>query len=1110
MNTLLYILEEKGAQTLGMTAQGVESKKMRRGKKYIIPNCCILTLRLLFVFIFPLLDFLSDVVLIGTIVGPALESTTVCVSSSNVQHCTYGNCNGTFFKQGRWSVSGDDCGLVDQYAQDNSAGCPVDQRKGPKDSMCYTRSKHSMLFFEGQTSTHCDTITTVAECDVPKNMQYFDTGYETVSTNVPNLTVCSARADVSSSSACNNMCTVDTDVPSTTSCTSSCLSCPDRASCYARNEPKSYTEMSGESQVSGGVGMGESMSMAGGFSCVVSGEACSITNDCCSHGNSGTCTNGVCTKPPACNTYTAGSNANDHLCQWIGTDADGICARYDAAERCEKAEEPLDTTCKHNAEMGYISCEVTCSDTAEWSCTPASDAASVTECANSYSLLKCKAAYKKQHYVDTFEFTDYNGRGPPRQRSYLLAPQFDADGYATNYDSMCAQCLSCSDRILYECGTRTFLCGLCQAPISDGTTLCCGNDDWKHTTSKQLGGPGICGKNVPTAMPSKPASLAELVSNQMSDTVMEFDIVESYIDDSYRLTRDEFSAVRQRFAAGTMFVDLCGELVNDRSSPSLVFDTNLTNCEANDTNVYATTDGYTMTCKASNDASTNAEYPYRCEPESLNNISNFQLGMGLSSSFRTSLVDAFIADIDANGANAARLVGGEYANGRCPFREVGDMTTEYYDTYWFCEKSDKGAYPFVHSRFNLVVTGTTSNSCKGWTQSFGVDMNDDSLHVASAAMSPIGIPLTCTTQGSDGCSECKLLPIDFMSSSKAKSLGAESNAITAVLLVVLLITVAAKELFGLAVVIHAFFVDSGCSLDRFREFNFLDLGKDSIVGLVVSLALSTMYSKDEYLARSLVGPAHDKGPTKNLYPTLMSTVWLPLEYVEVFSEILFSIFWLLNLYSDGVYDIPEGGAVSAILISWVFGMVDLWLFRAPDLLARALTSMEKSAAAAAKAASKGGDTTSAKKTLIDVTEKSIVTADIIASVASHAAGATSVFIGTTRNSFEGKVVVRLEYEAYDSMAKKVIKELVVSARKRWELMHVSVVHRTGVVASGEASIVIAASSVHRKEAISAVEFLINRIKEAVPIWKKEIYTDGTKWKANKEAHRKPFLPGEAG
>lgn len=172
--------------------------------------------------------------------------------------------------------------------------------------------------------------------------------------------------------------------------------------------------------------------------------------------------------------------------------------------------------------------------------------------------------------------------------------------------------------------------------------------------------------------------------------------------------------------------------------------------------------------------------------------------------------------------------------------------------------------------------------------------------------------------------------------------------------------------------------------------------------------------------------------------------------------------------------------------------------------------MEKSAAAAAKAASKGGDTTSAKKTLIDVTEKSIVTADIIASVASHAAGATSVFIGTTRNSFEGKVVVRLEYEAYDSMAKKVIKELVVSARKRWELMHVSVVHRTGVVASGEASIVIAASSVHRKEAIAAVEFLINRIKEAVPIWKKEIYTDGTKWKANKEAHRKPFLPGEAG
>ena len=165
--------------------------------------------------------------------------------------------------------------------------------------------------------------------------------------------------------------------------------------------------------------------------------------------------------------------------------------------------------------------------------------------------------------------------------------------------------------------------------------------------------------------------------------------------------------------------------------------------------------------------------------------------------------------------------------------------------------------------------------------------------------------------------------------------------------------------------------------------------------------------------------------------------------------------------------------------------------------------MEKSVARVV--ASKGEEAV-ARKTLVEITDTSIDTADVINSVSSHAAGATSVFIGTTRNSFEGKVVVRLEYEAYDSMAKKVIKELVVAARKRWELMHVSVVHRTGVVASGEASIVIAASSVHRKEAIAAVEYLINRIKEAAPIWKKEIYTDGTKWKANKEARAMTSSP----
>ena len=125
--------------------------------------------------------------------------------------------------------------------------------------------------------------------------------------------------------------------------------------------------------------------------------------------------------------------------------------------------------------------------------------------------------------------------------------------------------------------------------------------------------------------------------------------------------------------------------------------------------------------------------------------------------------------------------------------------------------------------------------------------------------------------------------------------------------------------------------------------------------------------------------------------------------------------------------------------------------------------------------------------------------DATKAVASPKAGATSLFVGTTRNHFEGKPVVRLEYEAYVPMAVKEIRKVIEAARDRWDLIRVAVYHRTGVVPVGESSIIIAASSAHRKEAMNAVQFLIDTIKASVPIWKKEIYEDGTKWKANKEA-----------
>lgn len=118
-------------------------------------------------------------------------------------------------------------------------------------------------------------------------------------------------------------------------------------------------------------------------------------------------------------------------------------------------------------------------------------------------------------------------------------------------------------------------------------------------------------------------------------------------------------------------------------------------------------------------------------------------------------------------------------------------------------------------------------------------------------------------------------------------------------------------------------------------------------------------------------------------------------------------------------------------------------------------------------------------------------------------GATSLFVGTTRDSFEGKEVVRLEYEAYNSMAIKEMLKLCVDARARWSLCNIIIMHRLGVVAVEEASVIIAVSSPHRRESLEALHHLIDTLKASVPIFKKEMYADDSgEWKANKESGKK--------
>lgn len=133
--------------------------------------------------------------------------------------------------------------------------------------------------------------------------------------------------------------------------------------------------------------------------------------------------------------------------------------------------------------------------------------------------------------------------------------------------------------------------------------------------------------------------------------------------------------------------------------------------------------------------------------------------------------------------------------------------------------------------------------------------------------------------------------------------------------------------------------------------------------------------------------------------------------------------------------------------------------------------------------------------MIQLTEEPIDVQAVVEEAQSGNAGAVNVFIGTVRNKTSGKKVVRLEYEAYDKMAVKKMEEVVAEARTKWPVEKAAVVHRKGVLQIGEAAVVIAVSTPHRKASFEACEFIIDTLKQVVPIWKKEIFEDGGIWVA---------------
>ncbi len=110
------------------------------------------------------------------------------------------------------------------------------------------------------------------------------------------------------------------------------------------------------------------------------------------------------------------------------------------------------------------------------------------------------------------------------------------------------------------------------------------------------------------------------------------------------------------------------------------------------------------------------------------------------------------------------------------------------------------------------------------------------------------------------------------------------------------------------------------------------------------------------------------------------------------------------------------------------------------------------------------------------------------------AGGVAVFIGVVRDNTAGRRVVALEYEAHAPMAEAKMKEIGEAVHRRWPgIRQVAMVHRVGRLQIGEASVVIAVSAAHRGEAFDACEFAIDTLKQIVPIWKREIFDDGSVW-----------------
>ena len=141
--------------------------------------------------------------------------------------------------------------------------------------------------------------------------------------------------------------------------------------------------------------------------------------------------------------------------------------------------------------------------------------------------------------------------------------------------------------------------------------------------------------------------------------------------------------------------------------------------------------------------------------------------------------------------------------------------------------------------------------------------------------------------------------------------------------------------------------------------------------------------------------------------------------------------------------------------------------------------------------------------MIEITREPLLPDAITARVRRPGNGAVVTFLGTTRSSTGDRNVLRLEYEAYEPMAEKKLAEIAGEIRERFGVADVAISHRLGRLEIEEISLVVAVASPHRKDAFAACQYSVDRIKQLVPIWKKEFFEGGDVWVGSQEDSREP-------